>query len=376
MRILSHLMLRTKLSLLLGLSALAVVASVGLGAWQLQQRMLDDRIDKLRATTQMILGWAQALEQQVVAGQLTHQAAVAQLAAAVHVMHFDNGDGYIGFQSRDGLVLAHGGNPKLEGKPAGGRNSSGRSTSDLAWAALQAGDEGVIFYSTPRPGQTEPQPKVGYVAQFAPWDVLAIASAYTDDLDTEFRRSLLRLCAAGGIILLISLLAAWLVNRDIAVSLGSLKGAMDRLAKGDHGTAVPGTDRRDEVGGMAAAVLVFKDSMIETERLRAAQEASKRQAAAEQKAALNRMADGFESKIGRLVGDAFLGCHGAGSHRAVDDRHGEPRQPASRRGGRGGGRSQRRVADRGLGCRGTDRLDRRDQPPGRAIVEDHRPGGG
>ena len=53
---------------------------------------------------------------------------------------------------------------------------------------------------------------------------------------------------------------------------------------------------------MAATVLVFKDSMTETERLRAEQEEIKLQAAAEQKAALHRMADGFESKVGHLVG--------------------------------------------------------------------------
>ena len=53
---------------------------------------------------------------------------------------------------------------------------------------------------------------------------------------------------------------------------------------------------------MAAAVLVFKDSMLEAERLRTAPERNHAQAAAEHKATLNRMADGFESKVGRLVG--------------------------------------------------------------------------
>ena len=105
------------------------------------------------------------------------------------------------------------------------------------------------------------------------------------------------------------MLAAWLVNRDITVSLGALNAAMDRLAKGDLATVVPGADRRDEIGGMAATVLVFKDSMAEAERLRAEQEETKPQAAAEQKAALHRMADGFESKVGRLVGMLSVGFH-------------------------------------------------------------------
>ena len=36
---------------------------------------------------------------------------------------------------------------------------------------------------------------------------------------------------------------------------------MERLAKRDLTTDIPGTDRRDEVGVMAGAVLVFKEAM-------------------------------------------------------------------------------------------------------------------
>ena len=77
---------------------------------------------------------------------------------------------------------------------------------------------------------------------------------------------------------------------------------MEKLAGGDLGTVVPGAERRDEVGGMATAVLVFKDGMAEADRLRSTQEAAKQQAAAEQKALLRRMADEFEAKIGHLIG--------------------------------------------------------------------------
>ena len=113
---------------------------------------------------------------------------------------------------------------------------------------------------------------------------------------------LLRLALTSGGILAVTLLAAWQVNRDITISLGGLKAAMERLAQGDLTTVIPGTDRRDEVGGMAAAVLVFKDSITEAQSLRAAQEDVKAQNASEQKATLNRMADGFEGKVGHLVG--------------------------------------------------------------------------
>ncbi len=261
MNILSHLRLRTKLTLLLGLSALALIASIGLAASQIHQRMLNDRISTLRATTEMALGLAAALEQEAAAGKLTRAEAVARLGAALHVMHFDNGNGYIVFHSKDGLVLVNGSNPQGEGKPAVGRDSAGRLTSELARAALRTSESGIMFYANPRPGQSEPLAKVAYVARFAPWEAVAFASAYIDDLDVDLRDALERLCAAGGIILLVTLIAAWAVNRDISISLGALKRTMDLLAKGDLSVAIPGANRRDEVGGMAIAVLVFKQEM-------------------------------------------------------------------------------------------------------------------
>jgi methyl-accepting chemotaxis protein len=295
---LSRLRLRTKLTLLLGLSVLAVITSVGLAASQLQQRMLSDRIGELRAATQMAIGFAQLLDQQVAAGKLTHEAAIVQLGAALFAMHFDNGAGYVVFQARDGTLLAHGGTPNLNGKPATGRDSSGRSTSALAWTALGTAADGVITYSTAKPGETVPVAKVGYVARFAPWNAVVLASAYVDDLDAAFRSVLLRLCGAGGIVLLVTLLAAWRINRDISLSLGLLKASMERLAEGDLSVAIPGTNRRDEVGGMAGAVLVFRQHMESAVRLAAEKETERLRADAEKQTALVGMADKIETETG------------------------------------------------------------------------------
>ena len=290
------------MSLLLGLSALAVVVSIGAAASLMQQRMLDDRVDKLRAVVQSTLGIAQSLENQVTAHALTREQALAKLREDIHALRYDNGAGYVFAQTLDNIFVLHGANPALEGKPSSVVNENGKPLTELIRDALRNSDDSTVSYMFPKPGRAEPQPKTTYVARFAPWDLVFGAGAYIDDLHATFRASLLRLASIGGVILAVTLLAAWLVNRDITASLGVLRTAMDRLAKGDLTTVIPGTDRRDEVGGMAATVLVFKDSMTETERLRAEQEAIKLQAAAAQKDALNRMADGFESKVGHLVG--------------------------------------------------------------------------
>ncbi|MBB4211842.1 methyl-accepting chemotaxis protein [Rhodothalassium salexigens DSM 2132] len=69
--------------------------------------------------------------------------------------------------------------------------------------------------------------------------------------------------------------AGWLMIREISMPILSMTGAMKTLADGDKTVDIPGHDRTDEIGSMAQAVLVFKQNMIEAERLEA-QEAEAR----------------------------------------------------------------------------------------------------
>jgi methyl-accepting chemotaxis protein len=309
MRLLSRLRLHTKLMVLLGLSALALVVSIGAAASLMRARMFEDRVDKLRAVVQSTMSIAQSLEVKVAAKQLTRDQAVVLLRDEVHGMRFDSGSGYITALTQDGVTVIHGSIPALEGKPvpATVTDENGRPINDLMQDALRDKDEGVLAYRADRPGFSARQPKVSYIARFRPWGMEFMAGAYVDDLETVFRGLVWRLTLIGGLILAVTLLMAWLIDRDITVSLGRLKTVMERLAQGDLATPVDGTDRRDEVGGMARAVLVFKDHMSETERLRATQEEVKREAAKEQMAVRNRTADGFESQIGRLIGTLSAG---------------------------------------------------------------------
>jgi methyl-accepting chemotaxis protein len=305
MHLLRHLRLRTKLTLLLGLSVLALVVSLGVAASLTRQRMFDDRVDKLRSVVQSTMAIALSLDKRVAANQLTREQALTLLRDDIHAIRFDAGSGYIYAVTADDTIVANGISPQREGTkmPTSTIDTvTGRPLIESMREALARSDEGVLFYAFPKPGQTVPQPKITYVARFAPWGMTFVTGAYVDDLDAAFHGLLLRLSLTSGGILAVTLFVAWLVNHDITVSLGGLKAAMERLAQGDLATVVPGTDRRDEVGGMAAAVLVFKDSMTEAQNLRAAQEKVKAQSTAEHKATLNRMADGFEGKVGHLVG--------------------------------------------------------------------------
>ena len=309
MNVFSRLRLSAKIAILLGLSAVAMLAIAASGASTLHQRMMDDRADKLRAILDSSVSLAAGLEARVAAHEITRDEALDLFRRNVHSSRFDDGKGYLSvMNAQTGDVIMHGVNPSLEGKPSPIDPTSGQTISSLVLAAVQSSDQGMTSYWYPKPGQTEPLRKVAAVVRFRPWDMVLYAGAYTDDLDASFDASMLRLGAIGGTVMLLTMLAAHLINRDITVSIKQLMGAMDRLAHGDLTATIPGTGRGDEVGAMAASVEVFRDRLRQADRLRDEQEQLKQTAAAEQKAVLSRTAGEFEDKVGHLVDKLSAGA--------------------------------------------------------------------
>ncbi|MSP00467.1 MAG: HAMP domain-containing protein [Acetobacteraceae bacterium] len=105
----------------------------------------------------------------------------------------------------------------------------------------------------------------------------------------------------GAASLVVALLLSLALTRGIATPITAMREVMARLARGDTSVAVPGAGRKDEVGAMAEAVRVFKDSMIEAERLRADQETQKQKTETERRQAMLDLAARFEASVGGIV---------------------------------------------------------------------------
>jgi methyl-accepting chemotaxis protein len=102
-------------------------------------------------------------------------------------------------------------------------------------------------------------------------------------------------------ILMVAILVALFVGRGISRPLIAITAVMNRLSGGDTDVAIPGGERRDELGTMARAVDVFRRNMAETRSLREAQEADKQRSESEKKALQREMADRFEADVKSLV---------------------------------------------------------------------------
>jgi signal transduction histidine kinase/CheY-like chemotaxis protein len=73
--------------------------------------------------------------------------------------------------------------------------------------------------------------------------------------------------------LLICAAAGWMIIAGISQPIAQMTAAMKRLAGRDITVEIPGLDRKDEIGGMASAMQVFKDSFLRIANMEAEQKA-------------------------------------------------------------------------------------------------------
>jgi methyl-accepting chemotaxis protein len=197
--------------------------------------------------------------------------------------------------------VVHGLKPDREGKNFIDQvDSNGVRFNANLIAAAQAGG-GFTEFMFPRASSETPSPKLAYAAPVSEWQWAVGSGVYTDDVDALFRVRLFNVLVIVAAILALLGVSSWWLARGLVKPVRALTGAMTRLAGGDTAADVPATGRTDEVGEMARAVSVFKDNMIEADRLRQEQEQQKASAAVGQKAALIRMADDFNASVGAII---------------------------------------------------------------------------
>jgi methyl-accepting chemotaxis protein len=93
------------------------------------------------------------------------------------------------------------------------------------------------------------------------------AATLADQLEGDSTQALALWGVLAAAVIAVGVAAVWLASFRISASITRMVQAMGQLAAGDKATEVPSLGRADEIGAMAAAVEVFKQGMIENERL-------------------------------------------------------------------------------------------------------------
>ncbi|OYX13803.1 MAG: hypothetical protein B7Z15_06060 [Rhizobiales bacterium 32-66-8] len=99
-----------------------------------------------------------------------------------------------------------------------------------------------------------------------------------------------------------SLAALLIVLRRVTGPLSQLTRVMTDVSGGNLTVDVPGAERRDEIGAMAQALLVFKESLFRNAQMEADAKQARQAAEDERRRGMLALADQFEVAVGGIIG--------------------------------------------------------------------------
>jgi methyl-accepting chemotaxis protein len=110
-------------------------------------------------------------------------------------------------------------------------------------------------------------------------------------------------------VVVLALLALGIVTiiRNMVSPLVRITAVMRSMANGNFAETIPSTDRHDEIGEMAKALVVFRDAALEKARLESAAHDQQRQAEAERVVASAKLMNEFDEAVGGVVRAAMAG---------------------------------------------------------------------
>jgi methyl-accepting chemotaxis protein len=306
---LNNLTIAPKLGILVGLTLFGLCVAGVLAGYLMQREMLNARLDQVHAIVDMGRNMAIGLQKQVEAGQLTKEAALAEFGRRGNSMTYDNGAGYLFATNYDGITVLSP-DPKQVGTNRMDVVVNGRMISRELLDGVKAKGEILVTYEYVRPGEDKPIRKIGYAVAIPGWNMYLGSGAYLDDLDTKLKPVIWALGLAILVIAVVSGGIAWMIGRSISRPLGQLGAHMRGLADGALDGEIPGIERGDEVGAMAATVQIFKDNALRIRGLEKVEAETQQRAAAERRAAMENIANDFERSVKGIVSSVATAAKG------------------------------------------------------------------
>ena len=297
---LNNLTIAPKLGILVGVTLFGLCIAGALAGYLMQREMLDARLDQVRSIVDAARNMAIGLQKQVEAGQLTREAALAEFGRRANTMTYDNGAGYLFGTTYDGITVLSP-DPRQIGTNRMDLVVNGRMLSRELLDGVKTKGEVVLTYEYVRPGEEKPVRKISYATAIPGWNMMLGSGAYLDDLDAKLKPLIWALGLATLVIAMISGGIAWLIGRSISQPLGRLGARMRGLADGALDADIPGIERGDEVGAMAATVQIFKDNALRIRGLESIEAETQQRVAAERRATMENIADDFERSVKGIV---------------------------------------------------------------------------
>ncbi|MFH1805676.1 MAG: cache domain-containing protein, partial [Pseudomonadota bacterium] len=286
---------------LLALIGLIIISTAEL--MSLRTTLLEDRKDKIRASTELLVSIADGYQQRVNRGEMDQEQAIDEFYSATSAGKYDGDIGYFFSFTTDFLTKMHAANPALVGQNLGTLQDSNGTY--FIRELVKAGNNpqgGFSSYLWPKPGLPKEQTyeKLSY-AHPLPWGDILGTGIYIDDVDTAFYKSATFAIIITVIIFIILAAFGVLIGRDISSGLKKLSNRMSLIANGNLDGEIEGQNRGDEVGDMALTVVAFRQQAVENRTLQNRQREMESKAEELRRSGLLDMADSLEKRVKGLI---------------------------------------------------------------------------
>ncbi|MEM5473410.1 methyl-accepting chemotaxis protein [Hoeflea sp. AS60] len=277
-----------RLYFLVGLALTVFTAAAVYKLYDSHNAMVMERKAKLNALDESVIAMLQHYYELETSGALSREEAQSRALEAVRPMRYED-SGYFWINDMSNFMVMHPIKPALEGTDlAGLKDPTGKYFFQEFIKVVKADGEGYVDYYWPKPGAEEPVLKYSHVEGFAPWGWIVGTGVYGDDLAALFAKNAMNTAVILGLGALAILLMAYATVRSVINPIRSLNATMQDIAREDVSGDVPEAARKDEVGEMAASVLVLRDSVRERAQMRVREAEQQQQLDAEREDGVRR----------------------------------------------------------------------------------------
>lgn len=190
-----------------------------LSAFQTRSIQFDERKNSLVQATALAISVARSYADQVSAGKLTISDAKAEALSRISKLRY-GADGYFVVFDQHTIIM-HATRPQMTGMAISVvKDPAGVPFLKNMIAIVNRSGSGFTSFLFPKPGASQPEPKIAYTELYANWGWVFTTGIYVNDIDRTFRTALyerLGVITTLGCILAVIVV---LLNRSILRSLG------------------------------------------------------------------------------------------------------------------------------------------------------------
>ncbi|EKV30141.1 Methyl-accepting chemotaxis protein [Caenispirillum salinarum AK4] len=289
-----------KLLLIVATALAGLVVLVGVGLSSLNSTLMDDRRLQTRDLIEAAHGVATEYMAKAEAGELTEDEAKARAAEAIGAMRYRGGSEYFFITRTDGTMVSHPTQSLVGTNVSDLTDPNGKAFIQDMIQVVKSNGQGYVNYMWPRAGSDQPIEKLSYAKGVPQWNWMIATGIYLDDVSAAFWRETATFGIVAALLLVAMVVLSTYVSRSITTPVRGLTGVMEALTGGNKSVEVIGTERKDEIGDMSRAVLVFKDSMIKADQL-SADQAKEREARERRAARVDELTKSFGNDIDQLL---------------------------------------------------------------------------